>query len=108
MPGCHGEGIELPTSLPASDALCTEGELSALTGPGGGQYTFLVTGTQDSVPSAFARLFSSNKMSPPLKNFRRPPGGMPDVDMLLFILLADVFSSELAEAMVVEFKGDMG
>ena len=31
-----------------------------------------------------------------------------DVDMLLFILLADVFSSELAEAMVVEFKGDMG
>ena len=33
---------------------------------------------------------------------------MPDVDMLLFILLADVFSSELAEAMVVEFKGDMG
>ena len=49
--------------------LCTEGELSALTGPGGGQYTFLVTGTQDSVPSAFARLFSSNKMSPPeMKN----------------------------------------
>ena len=46
--------------------LCTEGELSALTGPGGGQYTFLVTGTQDSVPSAFARLFSSNKMSPPV------------------------------------------
>ena len=49
--------------------LCTEGELSALTGPGGGQYTFLVTGTQDSVPSAFARLFSSNKMSPPVMKF---------------------------------------
>ena len=44
--------------------LCTEGELSALTGPGGGQYTFLAMGTQCSDPSWLLLWVSSSKHLP--------------------------------------------
>ena len=51
--------------------LCTEGELSALTGPGGGQYTFLVTGIHDSEPvSLLLRWVNSNKHRPSEKKIK--------------------------------------